>query len=91
MRQLIRTNGESIAYDKPVSMDAIRGLLGTDALHVILLKDGIHVMIIDDWGATKELPVNIPGTAFYWEKCGGQVDWHIHGDVFICPDDDANT
>lgn len=90
MRKLLHTDGTFLDFHKPVPMDEIRGYLGTTSLHVILLKDRIHVMIIDDFGATKELPVNQAATAHYWEKCGGPVDWFIRGDAFICPDSDAS-
>jgi hypothetical protein len=90
MRKLLRTNGTVEDFAAPVPMAGIKALLGTTSLHVISLKDGIHVMIIDDWGATKGLPVNQAATAHYWEKCGGPVDWFMRGDAFICPDSDAS-
>ena len=91
MRMLVKAHGADVThFDRPLPMREIETLLGTDALTVILLKDREHVLIMDDWAATKELPVSVIGTQFYWEKCGGQVDWYIRGDVFICPDSDAN-
>lgn len=88
MRMFIDTNGETTKFDKPVSMDEIRRLLRTQQTHSFMLRDRVHVLIMDDFAATKELPVSIPGTALYWEKCGGPVDWHIRGPVFVAPDSD---
>lgn len=90
MRMLIRTDGATAAFDEPVPIEVIKRMLGTRMLDFVMLADGVHVMIIDDWGRNKELPVNVPGTALYWEKCGGQNEFNIHGDVFICPDADPN-
>lgn len=92
MRMLVRALGAEVThFDNPVRMPDVQALLGTSALTVIMLADRVHVLIMDDFAAHKELPVNVIATKYYWEKCGAPVDWYIRGDVFICPDDDANV
>lgn len=59
-------------------------LLRTDALTVVtaraLGRDRIYVMHLDDWGATKELPINRRAWALY----GGSP---LHGLVVLSADD----
>ena len=90
MRILIRANGETETFDKPLTLRDIERLIGCEILDSINLpfEEGLHVMCIDDWGAKKGLPANIAATTFYYQKCGGPVDWAICGDVVIVPDDD---
>ena len=88
MRKLIRTDGTTQEFDKPLSLSEIERLIGCEGTDSIMPKDRIHVMCIDDWGATKGLPVNAQATKLYYEKCGGAVDWFIHGNVVIVPDRD---
>jgi len=84
------TRSLSIPPEGPVMVseeepDALaRQLLRTDKLHVVtaraLGRDWLHVMHIDDYGATKPLPINRRAWALY----GGSP---IHGLAVLSADD----
>lgn len=88
IRCLLRTNGDRIDFDSPLTLADIERLIGADALDTVTLRDRVHVMVVDDIGHQKELPLNKAATLLYWERCGGPNDWAIVGDVVIVPDSD---
>lgn len=88
MRKLIRHDGTTVDFDRPLTMRDIETLIGCAICDSVVLADGVHVMCLDDWAALRELPVNHEASRLYWEKCGGPVDWVISGNVVIVPDAD---
>lgn len=88
MRKIIRADGTEIELDVRQSMPQIEKHIGADFLDTVTLRDRVHVMLVDDLGHSKELPVNQKATEHYWERCGGQNDHVIRGDVVIVPDED---
>jgi hypothetical protein len=92
MRKLIRVDGTEYPLDKKPLFTEIENLIGATCLDMVVLAEhyapGVHVMCVDDTGADDGKPVNPKATELYWQKCGGPVDWCIHGDVVILPDSD---
>lgn len=88
MRKLIHSDGSETDLIVPHQICQIKDLIGADMLDNVLLKDREHVMLVDDIGHKKGLPINKKATDLYWEKCGGQNDHVIRGDVVIVPDND---
>jgi hypothetical protein len=88
MRKLIRTDGTEEPLIGPLSMTAIRALIGADVCDHVTLSDRVHVMILDDLGHKKGLPVNAKATALYHARCIPGTTHQIRGDVVIVPDSD---
>lgn len=91
LRKLIRASGETVTFDRPKSISAINQLLGATVCDTVALKHlghPLHVMLVDDAGIEKDLPVNPEATKLYLANCRPGVQATIHGDVYVCPDDD---
>lgn len=91
MRKLIRSTGETVHFDRPQSISTIHRLIGATTCDTVALKHmgrPMHAMLVDDAGIEKDLPVNAEATALYLQNCRPGVQASIHGDVFVCPDDD---
>lgn len=91
MRQHIAADGLVIEAPEPLTIDAIRALIGADTLGTVALRHmghPLHVMLIDDMGHPKHLPVNEKATALYHANCRPGTTHPIRGDVFVCPDND---
>lgn len=88
VRCLLRTNGDRIDFDSPLTLADIERLIGAEVLDTVTLVDRVHVMIVDDLGHQKGLPINKPATLLYWDRCGGPNEHCIVGDVFIASDGD---
>ncbi len=88
MRKIIRSDGTETDLETRQSIDQIEKLIGANMIDTVTLADRVHVMIVDDAGHEKQLPVNQKATDFYWQRCGGQNDHVIRGDVVIVPDAD---
>jgi hypothetical protein len=53
VRMLIRTDGTTQVFDKPVPFDEIRRLIGADTMDTVALHHmgrPLHVMMVDDMG-----------------------------------------
>jgi Domain of unknown function (DUF3846) len=88
LRCLFYATGQRVDFPEPLTMADIRDLIGAQTTDQVVLVDGRHVMIVDDQGHAKGLPLNETGTRLYWERCGGEVDHYIVGDVVVVPDSD---
>lgn len=88
VRRLIKVDDSIIELPDRVSMETIKALLGAEVLDDFTLRDGLHVCFVDDEGHCKDLPVNMTATQLYWEKCGGQRQHTIVGNVVIVPESD---
>ena len=63
MRRLIRTDGTSASFERPISMRRVHELLRVDTLDVVVLRHmgyPLHVMLVDDNGWESE-PVEHDG------------------------------
>lgn len=88
IRKLIKTDGTETDLPAKVSRQEIVKLIGAETLDSFMLKDRKHVALVDDLGHLKGLPFNKKATAMYWERCGGEVDHVVVGDVVVVPDSD---
>lgn len=88
MRFLLRVDGKKTYYDTKVAIKQVAEIIGASCLDTVRLKDCVHVMCVDDTGMIDQKPINKEATKLYWQKCGYETDNCIHGDVFICPDQD---
>jgi hypothetical protein len=91
IRKLYRTDGS--AHDLPAgqSIEALRKLIGAEALDTVMLPmlgRPLHVMLVDDEGYRKYLPVNVKATELYLAHCVPGTKFKIRGDVVIVPDED---
>lgn len=86
MRRLIRSNGTTLEFDAPMSIEEIEALLRADVVDSRKIDD-VHVMIFDDTFLGKRLPLNSTATRIY-HLAGFSTDQPILGDVYVCPDAD---
>ncbi|WP_448167696.1 hypothetical protein [Burkholderia ambifaria] len=86
MRRLIRTNGTTLDFDAPMSIEEIEALLRADVVDSRKIDD-VHVMIFDDVFIDKNLPMNTTAT-FMYHIAGYDPKQPILGDVYVCPDAD---
>jgi hypothetical protein len=84
MRVTIETNGFRIDHADPLSIDAIKSIVGTDSLESFDLPDGIHRMYFDEEHLAERLPLNQVATKYHWDKIGAE-EGYIAGDVVIVP------
>jgi len=70
-RVLLRTNGERVELDGPVSFKDIERMIDATALTFVTLADRLHVMAMDDFGyETVPVESRLPdGTPFIEMKC----------------------
>lgn len=87
-RKLIRADGTTEEYSRPLSMREINTKINTNCIDTVRLKDREHVMIVDDNGHFKGLPVNTEATRLYHEVCRPGTTHQIVGDVVVVPDVD---
>lgn len=87
-RKLIRADGTSEEYTRPLSMRDIQLKINADCIDTVVLKDRVHVMVVDDSGHIKGLPENEAATQLYHQVCRPGTTHKIVGDVFIVPDSD---
>jgi hypothetical protein len=86
MRRLIRSNGTTLDFDAPMTIEEIEKLIGADVVDSRKIDD-VHVMIFDDRFIAKELPLNPTATRIY-HHAGYSPGQPIRGDVYVCPDAD---
>lgn len=86
-RRILRVDGTEEAITKPLHINALAKLIGTEILDSVNLRKGM-VMLVDDLGYKKNLPVNNAATFLYHSISRPGVEWKILGDVVIVPDSD---
>lgn len=91
MRNLLKTDGTTVAIDTKKTMAECHKLIGADILDTVNLRHmghPRHVMLVDDQGHSKRLPVNAEATRLYHLNCRPGTTHTIRGDVVVVPDDD---
>lgn len=90
MRYLLKVDGTQVEYPEPVPILKVCEIIGATMLDTVSLKNGVDVMCVDDTGLIDGKPINEEATKLYRDKCGNHwmPGFCIHGDVFICPDED---
>lgn len=86
IRKLVRADGAETELHGPHALQDVRQMIGADTLGTVTLADRTHVMLIDDFGTSKDLPVNAKASRFFEDARGMPYD--IRGDVVIVPDTD---
>lgn len=90
-RQHVSADGVITRLNQPLSMSAIKQLIGADTLDTVQLRhlgEPPFVMVLDDAGHAKGLPVNAMATALYHANCVPGTTHQIRGDVVLAPDSD---